>query len=205
MRKTFILVSTLSLITAALLGRYLNPNWYVVLAVLVALTVLGWSDMLQTRHSVKRIYPVLGRLRYVMEELRPKIYQYFIESDIDGRPVNRIDRSTIYQRSKRENDTMPFGTQLDVYAGGYEWMCHSIAPKDFLTLDHDPRVTVGNTDCAQPYSCSIYNVCAMSYGALSANAVQAMNAGAKIGGFCQNTRGGALSPQHLQDRAEVDW
>lgn len=109
--------------------------------------------MFQTKHSIKRIYPILGSLRYLMEDLRPKIYQYFVESDIDGRPINRVDRSTIYQRAKKENDTMPFGTKLDVYSEGYEWVCHSLLPKDFNTLDQNPRIVVGNKDCQQPYSC----------------------------------------------------
>ncbi len=181
MRQKFVIISSILLISVFLLAWFLGPNWYVVLAIIAALTVLGYYDMYQKKHAVMRIFPVLGRLRYLMEELRPKIYQYFIESDIDGRPINRIDRSTIYQRAKKENDTMPFGTQLDVYTEGYEWLCHSIAPKDFSTLDHNPRTLVGNKDCKQPYSCSIYNISAMSYGSLSANAVEAMNAGAKIG------------------------
>ncbi|MBS1942757.1 MAG: FMN-binding glutamate synthase family protein [Bacteroidetes bacterium] len=205
MRKSFVIGSTLLLLVTFLLARYLNPNWYVVLFVLLVLTLVGYYDMVQTKHSVMRIYPVFGRLRFVMEELRPKIYQYFIESDIDGRPLNRIDRSTIYQRAKRENDTMPFGTQLDVYSEGYEWMCHSIAPKDFNLLDHNPRVVVGNKDCKQPYSCSIYNISAMSYGALSANAVEAMNAGAKIGGFAHNTGEGGISSHHLKHGGDVIW
>jgi glutamate synthase domain-containing protein 2 len=205
MRKSFVIGSFLLLITTFLLARFLNPNWYVVLAVLLVLTVLGYYDMVQTKHSVMRIYPVFGRLRFVMEELRPKIYQYFIESDIDGRPLNRIDRSTIYQRAKRENDTMPFGTQLDVYSEGYEWMCHSIAPKEFSLLDHNLRVVVGNKDCKQPYSCSIYNISAMSYGALSPNAVEAMNGGAKIGGFAQNTGEGGISPYHLKHGGDIVW
>lgn len=187
------------------LGFYLNPNWYIIFGILLFLTILGYYDMFQKKHSIMRIYPVLGRLRFVMEELRPKIYQYFIESDIDGRPINRIDRSTVYQRAKKENDTMPFGTQLDVYSEGYEWMCHSIAPKDFNSLDHNPRVLIGNKDCTQPYSCSIYNISAMSYGSLSSNAVEAMNGGAQIGGFAHNTGEGGLSPFHLKHGGDVIW
>lgn len=205
MRRSFILVSTLLLVSTWALAYYLNPNWYVILVIVAVLTGLGYFDMFQQKHSIMRIYPVFGRLRFLMEDLRPKIYQYFIESDIDGRPINRIDRSTIYQRAKKENDTMPFGTQLDVYSEGYEWMCHSMAPKDFKLLDHDPRVTIGNKDCTQPYSASIYNVSAMSYGALSSNAVEAMNAGARIGGFAQNTGEGGLSPYHLKHGGDIIW
>ncbi len=205
MRRSFILISTALLLVTFGLAFFLSPNWYVLFAVVLLLTLLGYYDMLQTKHSIKRIYPVVGRLRYVMEELRPKIYQYFIESDIDGRPVNRIDRSTVYQRAKAENDTMPFGTQLDVYSEGYEWMCHSISPKDFNLLDHNPRVVIGNKDCKQPYSCSIFNISAMSFGSLSPNAVEAMNAGAKIGGFAHNTGEGGLSPYHLKHGGDIIW
>ncbi len=205
MRKSFLLVSTALLIGSFALAWYLHPDWYVLFALFLGLTILGYYDMFQTKHSIKRIYPLVGRMRYVMEELRPKIYQYFIESDTDGKPVNRIDRSTIYQRAKKESDTMPFGTQLDVYTEGYEWVCHSISPKDFNLLDHDPRVQVGNKDCKQPYALSIYNISAMSYGSLSSNAVEAMNAGAKIGGFAQNTGEGGLSPYHLKHGGDIIW
>src|SRR5690606_35799192 len=158
MRRAFVITSFLALGFSLWLTVFLNPNWGVLFLLILVLTVLGYYDMYQTKHSIMRIYPLVGRLRFLMEELRPKIYQYFIESDIDGRPINRIDRSTVYQRAKKENDTMPFGTQLDVYTEGYEWMCHSIAPKDFKLLDHNPRVLIGNKDCKQPYSCSIYNI-----------------------------------------------
>lgn len=205
MRKLFVIFSTLLLVITLALGWFLNPSWYVFFALVVILTIMGYYDMVQTKHSIMRIYPVFGRLRFLMEELRPKIYQYFIESDIDGRPINRIDRSTIYQRAKKENDTMPFGTQLDVYSEGYEWMCHSIAPKDFNLLEHNPRVMIGNKDCKQPYSCSIYNISAMSYGSLSSNAVEAMNAGAKIGGFAHNTGEGGLSHYHLKHGGDIIW
>src|SRR5690606_6879799 len=166
---------------------------------------LGYYDIFQKRHTIMRNYPVLGRLRYVLEELRPKMYQYFIESDIDGRPFNRVDRSTVYQRAKAVRDTIPFGTQLDVYAEGYEWISHSIAPKAFDSLNHDPRVVIGNKDCKQPYSASILNISAMSFGAISANAVKALNAGAKIGNFAHNTGEGGLSDHHLAEGGDLIW
>lgn len=205
MRKGFIIISTLLVILTLGLSVFLSKNWYVFFGITVLLTALGYYDMFQTKHSIMRIYPVFGRLRWFMEDMRPKIYQYFVESDIDGRPINRIDRSTIYQRAKKENDTMPFGTQLDVYAEGYEWMCHSIAPKDFKSLNHNPRVLVGNKDCTKPYDLSIYNISAMSYGSLSSNAVEAMNAGAQIGGFAHNTGEGGLSPYHLKHGGDIIW
>ncbi len=205
MRKLFIIVSAIVCVTTLLLAIYLDGKWYPFFVIAAFFTGMGYYDMFQKKHSIMRIYPLFGRLRYFMEEIRPKVYQYFIESDIDGRPVNRIDRSTIYQRAKQQNDTMPFGTQLDVYAEGYEWMSHSIVPKDFKTLDNDPRVVVGNKDCTQPYSCSIFNVSAMSFGSLSSNAIEALNGGARIGNFAHNTGEGGLSPFHLKPGGDIIW
>ncbi len=205
MRKGFLISSFLALGIAILLSVFVSAWWYIFLALVVFLIVLGIIDMTQTRHSIMRTYPVFGRMRYWMEALRPKMYQYFVESDTDGRPINRIDRSTIYQRAKKETDTMPFGTQLDVYQEGYEWMSHSIAPKDIHTLDHSPRVLIGNKDCKQPYSASIFNVSAMSFGSLSSNAIRALNGGAKIGGFAHNTGEGGMSPHHLAEGGDIIW
>jgi len=205
MRRLFVISSIVLLGITFLLSFYISKSWYVIFGLVLIFSVMGFYDMIQSKHAIRRIYPLFGRLRYVMEDLRPKIYQYFIESDIDGRPINRIDRSTVYQRAKVENDTMPFGTQLDVYAEGYEWMCHSIAPRNFNTLEHDPRVVFGNKDCKQPYSASILNISAMSYGSLSSNAVEAMNAGAKIGNFAHNTGEGGLSDYHLKHGGDVIW
>lgn len=205
MRNQFYIISTASLLISFALAFFLSSNWYVLFGIILILTILGYYDISQTRHTVMRNYPVLGRLRYVLEDLRPKMYQYFIESDIDGRPFNRVDRSTVYQRAKKERDTIPFGTQLDVYSEGYEWICHSIAPKAFHTLNHDPRVIIGNKDCKQPYSASILNISAMSFGALSAAAVESLNAGAKIGNFAHNTGEGGLSDYHLKHGGDLIW
>lgn len=205
MRYLFYIISTASLIITFALAFFLSSNWYVSFGVVLILTIVGYYDILQTRHTIMRNYPVLGRLRYLLEDLRPKMYQYFIESDIDGRPFNRVDRSTVYQRAKGVRDTIPFGTQLDVYAEGYEWICHSIAPKSFDTLNHDPRVLIGNKDCKHPYSASLLNISAMSFGAISANAVKALNAGAKIGGFAHNTGEGGLSDHHLAEGGDLIW
>lgn len=205
MRKIFILSSIILLALTATLSYFQGSGWLWLLAVLLPLIVMGIYDMIQVKHSIMRTYPVVGRMRFWMEDLRPKLYQYFVESDIDGRPINRIDRSTIYQRAKQQTDTMPFGTQLDVYAEGYEWMSHSIAPKDFHKLDHKPRVLIGNKGCKQPYSCSIFNVSAMSFGSLSPNAIEALNAGAQIGGFAHNTGEGGISPYHLKHGGDIIW
>ena len=203
MRKIFIIGSILALLLIAALAYFLGTGWLWLLLLVLPLVLMGIYDMIQVKHSIMRTYPVVGRMRFWMEDLRPKLYQYFVESDIDGRPINRIDRSTIYQRAKQQTDTMPFGTQLDVYAEGYEWMSHSIAPKDFHKLDHQPRMLVGNKGCKHPYSCSILNVSAMSFGSLSPNAIEALNAGAQIGGFAHNTGEGGISPYHLKHGGDI--
>lgn len=205
MRKEFVLFAIFGNLLSAALTIYLSPYWAVLWVIIIVLTIIGIGDMMQNKHSIKKIYPVVGRFRYLLEELRPKIYQYFIESDTDGTPINRIDRSTVYQRAKKQTETIPFGTQLNVYAEGYEWMCHSVSPKDFKTLDHNPRVNFGNKDCKQPYSGSILNISAMSYGSLSKQAVLSMNGGAKLGGFAHNTGEGGISPYHLQNGGDLIW
>lgn len=205
MRKAFIIFSILSLAVLAAAALYIWPGFWYILGVLAIPILIGFYDMVQTKHSLMRNFPFFGRMRWLMEALRPKLYQYFIESDIDGRPFNRLDRSTIYQRAKQETDTMPFGTQLDVYAEGYEWMSHSIAPKDFKKLHHHPKVTVGNAACKQPYQLSVLNVSAMSFGSLSPNAIMALNGGAKQGGFAHNTGEGGISPYHLKMGGDIIW
>lgn len=179
-----------------------NSLWLWFLVVPVAF--LGIYDMIQTKHSIKRNFPILGRIRYLLEDLRPELMQYFVETDTEGRPINRLDRSVIYQRAKEETDTTPFGTKLDVYSEGYEWMSHSIYPLNHLKTD-EPRVQVGGRDCAQPYSASILNISAMSFGSLSQNAILAMNKGAKMGGFAQNTGEGGLSEYHLRNEGDIIW
>lgn len=156
-------------------------------------------------NPVVRNFPVLGHGRFLMEELRPKIYQYFVESDTNGTPINRISRSVVYQRAQKDLDSAPFGTQLDIYAEGYEWMNHCIHSLNPQDLDQDPRVTIGNHQCKQPYSASVLNVSAMSFGSLSANAIEALNGGAKIGHFAHNTGEGGISPYHLNPGGDLIW
>ncbi len=194
-----------SLLTLTALAWFWWTGFWYILAAFAIPVVIGCYDMVQTKHSLMRNFPFLGRMRWLMESLRPKLYQYFIESDLDGRPINRLDRSTIYQRAKQETDTMPFGTQLDVYAEGYEWMSHSIAPKDFHRLNHHPKIKVGNAACRQPYDLSVLNVSAMSFGSLSPNAIMALNGGAKLGGFAHNTGEGGISPYHLKMGGDIIW
>lgn len=196
MRNEFIAFVFFSTIGVFLLGFYLNPNWYWLYVLILPLNVLGLYDMFQKSHAIMRNYPIFGRGRYLMEDLRPKLYQYFIESDTNGTPISRIYRSVVYQRAKDELDTSPFGTQLDVYEEGYEWLAHSIGALDAHDLDQDPRVMVGNPDCKQPYAASLFNISAMSYGSISKNAVAALNGGAAAGGFAHNTGEGGISPYH---------
>jgi glutamate synthase domain-containing protein 2 len=143
-------------------------------------------------------------MRYLLESLGPEMRQYFVETDTDGKPFNRLQRSLVYQRSKKQSDAMPFGTQLDVYDLGYEWINHSIRAIPFSQVDENPRVKIGSSQCEKPYMASMYNISAMSFGSLSKNAIIALNNGAKQGGFYHNTGEGGLSPYHLQG-GDVVW
>ncbi len=204
MRKPFIAFSIISLLAVGAIALLWQPVLWV-LVLLVPFILLGLYDMVQTKHAIVSNFPVFGRGRYFMEFLRPKIYQYFVESDINGRPFSRIQRSVVYQRAKKELDTSPFGTQLNVYEDGYEWVNHSINALDASTLEHDPRVQIGGPGCTRPYNASLLNVSAMSYGALSKNAIMALNGGAKIGGFAHNTGEGAISPYHQEMGGDLIW
>ncbi len=169
------------------------------------LTALGWRDTRQTRHSVLRNYPVIGHLRFLLEFIRPEMRQYFIESDNEAAPFSRQQRSLVYQRAKGDADKRPFGTQLDVHAQGYEWINHSVAPS--VIASHDFRITVGEggTGCTQPYSASVFNISAMSFGALSANAILALNGGARKGGFAHDTGEGSISQHHRVHGGDLIW
>lgn len=173
------------------------------LVVLLPLFALGMRDALQTRHTVLRNFPIIGHGRYLIESVRPELQQYLIESNLDAYPVEREFRSLVYQRSKNELETRPFGTQRDVYQVGYEWASHSLAP--VRELDEEPRVMFGGADCSKPYSASHLNVSAMSFGSISSNAILALNGGAKKGGFAHNTGEGGLSKYHLEPGGDLVW
>ena len=166
------------------------------------LTLLGWRDRLQTKRAVLRNYPVIGHLRFFLEYIRPEIRQYFIESDSEAEPFSRQQRSLVYQRAKGDPDKRPFGTQLDVGATGYEWINHSLVPTQLP--GHDFRVLIGEGR-AQPYEASVFNISAMSFGALSANAILALNAGAKKGHFAHDTGEGSISVHHRQHGGDLIW
>ncbi|MEQ1758124.1 MAG: FMN-binding glutamate synthase family protein [Vicinamibacterales bacterium] len=202
MRHAFLAVSAGTLALVAAVALVWPPVLWSLL-VIVPLIVRGVADMLQTRQAVRRNFPLIGHGRYLLEQIRPEINQYFVESNHDGRPFSRNDRSVVYQRAKGELDTLPFGTQRDVYAVGYEWINHSLAP---VEPDHArSRIVVGNNACTKPYSASIFNVSAMSYGSLSKNAVLALNTGARMGSFAHNTGEGGLSPYHLEPGGDLIW
>ena len=166
---------------------------------------LGWRDTRQQRHSVLRNYPVMGHLRFLLEFIRPEIRQYFIESDNEAAPFSRQQRSLVYQRAKGEPDKRPFGTQRDVHAEGYEWINHSMQPTQLPTHDFRVLIGAGGSSCTQPYAASLFNISAMSFGALSANAVLALNAGARKGGFAHDTGEGSISQYHRQNGGDLIW
>lgn len=171
--------------------------------VLLPLFVLGIVDQIQRKQAIRRNFPVVGHGRYLLEAIRPEINQYFIESNTDGKPFDREQRSVVYQRAKGVNDTTPFGTQLDVYQPGYEWIEHSLRARTPASVV--PRVIVGAGRCSQPYALALLNISAMSYGSLSRNAILALNTGAKKGGFAHNTGEGGLSPHHLEGGGDLIW
>jgi glutamate synthase domain-containing protein 2 len=201
-REGFVLISiTVTLLVFAVAQFW--PPLYWLFVVVLPLILLGIYDIIQKHHTILRIYPVIGHGRYLFESIRSEIQQYFVESDINGTPINREFRALVYQRAKGHTDTRPFGTQFDVYRNGYEWVNHSLNPKP--VTDRNPRIIFGGPDCKMPYASSPLNISAMSYGALSKNAISALNKGAKIGGFSHNTGEGGISPYHLAGGADLVW
>ena len=200
-RYTVLALSVFGLLLSLPLLVITGSGWSWLLP-LGLLSALGAYDLLQTRSSVLRNYPVIGHLRFVFEYIRPEIRQYFIEADNDATPFSRAQRSLVYQRAKGVMDKRPFGTQHDVNAVGYEWINHSMTPA--LIAGHDFRVVIG-PDRAQPYEASVFNISAMSFGALSANAIKALNAGAKRGGFAHDTGEGSISVHHRAHGGDLIW
>lgn len=201
-RRFYAFATVLNLATLAV-AFFVSPWFFLLYVVFVPLTVLGILDSVQTRHTVLRNFPLLGRLRYLLESVRPEIRQYFVESDSEDLPFSREKRSLVFQRAKGQLDTRPFGTLRDVNAVGYEWINHSLAP--VVPKDEAARFTIGGTSCKKPYSSSLLNVSAMSFGALSKNAILALNTGAKRGGFAHNTGEGGISPYHLEPGGDLIW
>ena len=194
-----------SLVGTVLFGLliFASDLFVVPFAVCAVLVLIGVIDLVQTKHSLRRNYPIMANLRFLLEKVRPEIRQYFLESDTDGTPFNRNKRAIVYQRAKGQLDKRPFGTQQDVYGNQFEWINHSLVP--IPPTQHDFRVTVGGPDCKQPYSLSMFNVSAMSFGALSANAIRALNKGAKLGNFAHDTGEGGYSRYHKEFGGDIIW
>ena len=202
MRKEFLLLNFGYLIFLALvLPFYKHIIWST--ALVGPFLLLGWYDFFQNTDTIRRNFPFLGRFRHWLLSIRPEIQQYFIESNSSGKPYSREEREVIYARSEKKLDTLPFGTQKDVYGVGYEWINHSFLPTE--VDPHSLRIKIGGKDCSQPYSASILNISAMSYGSLSSRAIEALNGGAKDGNFAHNTGEGSISPYHQQQGGDLIW
>lgn len=199
---TLLLCALIALISMVLLRQH---HWLVTPAIIAGLlTLVGLRDLLQPTHAIQRNYPVIGHIRWFAELVRPEIRQYLFEADEEAAPFSRAQRSLVYRRAKGEAGEMPFGTLLDVYRNGYEFIGHSTRPVPAA----DPagfRLNIGGDQCLQPYSASIFNISAMSFGSLSANAIRALNKGAKLGGFSHDTGEGSISPYHREFGGDIVW
>jgi glutamate synthase domain-containing protein 2 len=204
----FIILTICAVVTALLVAEVIfDPEWFdfLIFPILLfgGLSALGVRDVMQKGHAVLRNYPISAHIRFLLEEIRPEMRQYFFESEKDGMPFSRDIRAVVYQRAKMQLDKRPFGTQEDVYKEGYEWMHHSVAPK--TSGAEKFRITVGGPECAKPYSSSVFNISAMSFGSLSPNAVRSLNAGAKKGEFAHDTGEGGVSPYHRENGGDIIW
>jgi glutamate synthase domain-containing protein 2 len=189
---------------SALLALGVDPGWWIGFAIVAPLALLGVRDFFQPGHTLLRNYPVIAHFRWLFEAIRPEIRQYLLESDTDASPFTRRQRSLVYQRAKSDNDKVPFGTQMDVYAEGHEWLNpSSVACRP--DPDSSPRVAVGNDQCSQPYDASVLNISAMSFGSMSAAAIRALNKGAAAGGFAHDTGEGGISRYHREFDADLIW
>jgi len=201
-RQLFAVISILAVLATFILARFWS-NAYYLFWIILPVIALGLYNMAQRKHTILRIYPVIGCLRFLFESIRPEIQQYFVESETNGQPVSREFRALVYQRAKGQRDTLPFGTVFDVYRDGYEWINHSLSPKP--VRNKHPRIRFGGKDCTRPYDASPLNISAMSFGALSRNAIMALNKGAGTGGFAHNTGEGGISPYHLKYGGDLIW
>ncbi len=197
------LVFAIAVAALALLRWSDGAAWRIAAVVSGALTVFGLVDLVQKHSTLRRNYPLLAHIRYFFEYVRPMLRQYVVESDNEEVPFSAVQRAIVHQRAKNALDVRPFGTELDVYAERYEWINHSMAPTKIE--NHDFRVTIGGEACTQPYSASVFNISAMSFGAISPNAIRALNEGARRGGFYHDTGEGSLSPYHRENGGDIVW
>jgi glutamate synthase domain-containing protein 2 len=206
LQPRFIVFTAVVLATATLtVTFFFSPSIYIAipLAICAALSIVGSVDLIQTRHAILRNYPLTAHIRFILEEIRPEIRQYFLESEKDGTPFSRDKRAIVYQRAKQALDKRPFGTQNDVYASGFEWLNHSVAPRPIVKEPF--RIVIGGPECGKPYSASVFNISAMSFGALSSNAIRALNIGAKKGNFAHDTGEGGYSAYHRENGGDIIW
>lgn len=202
MHRYLVYVLALVMLPVSLALASYWPAWYWGVGLFGVMSLLGTWDVLQRRSVLRRNYPVLAHFRYGFESIGPEIRQYFVQSDLEDVPFSRQQRQLIYQRSRNEMDVVPFGTLRSTYAVDYEWINHSLATTTIP--HHDFRVTIG-AGCAKPYSASVFNISAMSFGSLSANAIRALNKGAKLGGFYHDTGEGSISPYHRENGGDLVW
>ncbi len=198
----FQLICVLAIVCAGL-AWLISPWWALPLVVLLPLIAVGVHDLIQPSHAILRNYPVIGHIRFMLESIRPELRQYMIEDERDPLPFSREHRALVYRRAKNVHDAQPFGTVKDVGAVGYGWVSHSIRPREIT--DHDFRVTVGGPDCRAPYSASVFNISGTSFGAVSANAIMALNLGARLGNFAHNTGEGSISKYHRRHGGDIVW
>ena len=200
------LTLALSLFVASLVGLNFMPAHPALLVLLIisgGFSALGLHDYFQTHHAILRNYPIAAHIRFLLEEIRPEMRQYFFEDEKHSMPFSRDKRAVVYQRAKGVLDKRPFGTNYDVYADGFEWLNHSMKPTN--AQPDDFRITIGGPDCEHPYSASVFNISAMSFGALSPNAIHALNKGAALGKFAHDTGEGGFSPYHKAGGGDIIW
>ncbi|MFU8831314.1 MAG: FMN-binding glutamate synthase family protein [Wenzhouxiangella sp.] len=201
-RQWFFGIALVVVVVVGVVGWIWPPAWWS-MVIFGPLILLGLRDAFQTRHTVLRNFPVIGHGRYLIEKVRPELQQYLIESNLDAYPIERELRSLVYQRAKGQLETQPFGTQRDVYKPGYEWAAHATVPVP--EMSEPPRMVIGGKDCSKPYSSSLLNVSAMSFGSISSHAILALNEGAREGGFAHNTGEGGISRYHLEPGGDLIW
>ena len=200
------LTLALTLFAASLVGLNFLPAHPALLVLLIVsggFSALGLHDYFQTHHAILRNYPIAAHIRFLLEEIRPEMRQYFFEDEKHSMPFSRDKRAVVYQRAKGVLDKRPFGTNYDVYADGFEWLNHSMKPTN--AKPDDFRITIGGPDCEHPYSASVFNISAMSFGALSPNAIHALNKGAALGKFAHDTGEGGFSPYHKAGGGDIIW
>jgi glutamate synthase domain-containing protein 2 len=201
--RYYALVGAIAVTVLASMAALFDSRWLFLAGAAGMLSLVGGRDYFQTRHAILRNYPLLAHFRFFFEAIRPEIRQYLLESDNEAVPFSRAQRSLVDQRAKNVESRQPFGTGEDVYLAGYEWINHSLRPVQID--DFDFRVKIGGKRCKQPYSCSVFNISAMSFGALSANAVRALNKGAKLGNFAHDTGEGSISRYHREYGGDLIW